>query len=127
VVNINPNSESVQEVRIAVNNFSAENGRNGSILVNVITKSGTNAFNASLGTYYTNNPPQPKNHFQKQAAAFTHPDYGRTEVSWGVGGPVRRDGTFFFTSGDVLRSDVAVSGARRIFTLQDFASIVHAA
>jgi Carboxypeptidase regulatory-like domain/TonB dependent receptor len=116
VVNINPNSESVQEVRIAVNNFSAENGRNGSILVNVITKSGTNALNASVGTYYTNNTLQSKNHFQKQATAFSHPDYGRTELSWGVGGPVRRDGTFFFTSGDVLRSDVAVSGARTILT-----------
>ena len=116
VVNINPNSESVQEVRIAVNNFSAENGRNGSILVNVITKSGTNALNASVGTYYTNNTLQSKNYFQKQAAAFSHPDYGRTELSWGVGGPVRKDGTFFFTSGDVLRSDVAVSGARTILT-----------
>jgi hypothetical protein len=116
VVNINPNSESVQEVRIAVNNFSAENGRNGSILVNVITKSGTNAFSASVGTYYTNNSLQSKNYFQKQTTGFTHPDYGRTELSWGVGGPIKRDGTFFFTSGDVLRSDVAVSGARTILT-----------
>src|SRR4029450_6607461 len=55
VVNINPNSESVQEVRVAVNNFSAEYGRNGSVLVNVITKSGSNALSGSLGTYYTNN------------------------------------------------------------------------
>ena len=116
VVNINPNSESVQEVRIAVNNFSAEHGRNGSILVNVITKSGSNAFDGSLATYYTNNTLQSKNHFQKQATGFAHPDYGRTEVSWGFGGPLARDRTFFFTSGDVLRSDVAVSGARTILT-----------
>src|SRR4029453_18424962 len=99
VVNINPNSESVQEVRIAVNNFSAENGRNGSILVNVITKSGTNALSASVGTYYTNNSLQSKNYFQKQTTGFTHPDYGRTELSWGVGGPIKRNRTFFFTSG----------------------------
>jgi hypothetical protein len=116
VVNINPNSESVQEVRISVNNFSAEYGRNGSILVNVITKSGANAFNGSLGTYYTNNTLQSKNYFQKQTTGFKHPDYGRTELSWGVGGPVMKDRTFFFTSGDVLRSDVAVSGARTILT-----------
>jgi hypothetical protein len=116
VVNINPNSESVQEVRVAVNNFSAEYGRNGSVLVNVITKSGTNALRGSLGTYYTNDGLQAKNHFQKQASGFTHPDFGRTEMSWGAGGPVRRDRTFFFTSGDVLRSDVAVSGVRTILT-----------
>jgi hypothetical protein len=116
VVNINPNSESVQEVRVAVNNFSAEHGRNGSVLVNVITKSGTNALRGSFGSYYTNNAMQAKNHFQKQATGFRHPDFGRTEVSWGAGGPVRRDRMFFFTSGDVLRSDVAVSGARTILT-----------
>jgi len=116
VVNINPNSESVQEVRVAVNNFSAEHGRNGSVLVNVITKSGTNALRGSFSSYYTNNSMQAKNHFQKQATGFRHPDFGRTEVSWGAGGPVRRDRTFFFTSGDVLRSDVAVSGARSVLT-----------
>ena len=116
VVNINPNSESVQEVRISVNNFSAETGRNGSILVNVITKSGSNAFSGSLGTYYTNNHLQSKNYFQKQTTGFSHPDYGRTELSWGLGGPIQRNRTFFFTSGDVLRSDVAVSGARTILT-----------
>jgi Carboxypeptidase regulatory-like domain len=116
VVNINPNSESVQEVRVAVNNFSAEYGRNGSVLVNVITKSGSNALNGSLGTYYTNNTMQAKNYFQKQATGFSHPDFGRTEFSWGAGGPIKRDRTFFFTSGDVLRSDVAVSGARTILT-----------
>ena len=116
VVNINPNSESVQEVRVSVNNFSAEYGRNGSVLVNVITKSGSNNYRGSFGTYYTNNTLQAENHFQKQATGFRHPDFGRTEVSWGFGGPVRPQQTFFFTSGDVLRSDVAVSGARTILT-----------
>ncbi|MGH9885632.1 MAG: carboxypeptidase regulatory-like domain-containing protein, partial [bacterium] len=53
VANINPNAESVQEVRVSVNNFSAESGRNGSVLVNVITKNGTNELHGSLGGYYT--------------------------------------------------------------------------
>ena len=101
VVNINPNSESVQEVRVAVNNFSAEYGRNGSVLVNVITKSGSNALNGSLGTYYTNNTMQAKNYFQKQAAGFSHPDFGRTEFSWGAGGPIQ------------ARSDVLLHLGRR--------------
>ena len=42
VVNVNPNAESVEEVRVLVNNFNAEYGRNSSVLVNVITKSGSN-------------------------------------------------------------------------------------
>ena len=61
---------------------------------------------------------QAKNYFQKQQANFQHPEFGRKEFSWGLGGPIRKDKTFFFVSGDVLRSDVAVSGPRSILTPQ---------
>ena len=118
VVNVNPNAESVEEVRVLVNNFSAEYGRNGSVLVNVITKSGANALHGSFGAYYTNDSMQSKNYFQKQQAGFELPDFSRKEFSWGLGGPIRKDKTFFFVSGDVLRSTVAVSGPRSVFTPQ---------
>jgi hypothetical protein len=115
VVNINPNTESVQEVRVSVNNFSAEYGRNGSVLVNIVTKSGTNNIHGGASYYYTNNNLQAKNYFEK-----TTPDFSRNEVSWGIGGPIARDRTFFFTSGDVLRSDVAISRDTTVIT-PDFA------
>jgi hypothetical protein len=104
VVNINPNTESVQEVRVSVNNFSAEYGRNGSVLVNIVTKSGTNDLHGAASYYYTNNDLQARNHFER-----TTPDFSRNEFTWGFGGPVVRDRTFFFVSGDVLRSGVAIS------------------
>jgi len=118
VVNINPNAESVEEVRVLVNNFAAEYGRNGSVLVNVLTKSGANDFHGSLGAYYTNDGLQSENYFQKQTANFTIPNFSRKEFSWGLGGPIRKDKTFFFISGDVLRSDVAVSGVVSVLTPQ---------
>jgi hypothetical protein len=118
VVNINPNAESVEEVRVLVNNFNAEYGRNSSVLVNVITKSGSNDYHGSLGVYYTNDSLQSKNYFQEQTANFSIPDFGRQEYSWGIGGPIRKDKTFFFVSGDVLRSDVAVSGVVSVLTPQ---------
>jgi hypothetical protein len=116
VVNINPNAESVQEVRVAVNNFTAEYGRNGSVLVNIITKTGTNDLHGSAGFYFTNNSLQEKNYFQKNTVGFRHPDFSRKELSWGLGGPIAKDHTFFFTSGDVLRSAVAISRASTIIT-----------
>jgi hypothetical protein len=116
VANINPNAESVEEVRVLANNFSAEYGRNGSVLVNVITKSGANQYRGSVGAYYTNDSMQAKNFFQKQQVGFNHPEFARKELSWGFGGPLRKDKTFFFVSGDVLRSDVAISGPRSILT-----------
>jgi hypothetical protein len=118
VVNVNPNAESVEEVRVLVNNFNAEYGRNSSVLVNVITKSGANAFHGSLAGFFTNDGLQSKNYFQEQTANFNIPEYSRKEFSWGVGGPIFKDKTFFFVSGDVLRSEVAVSEVRTILTPQ---------
>jgi Carboxypeptidase regulatory-like domain/TonB dependent receptor-like, beta-barrel len=115
VVNINPNTESVQEVRVSVNNFSAEYGRNGSVLVNIVTKSGTNDLHGAASYYYTNNDLQARNHFER-----TTPDFSRNEFTWGFGGPVVRDRTFFFVSGDVLRSGVAISRDVTVIT-PDFA------
>ena len=42
-VAVNPNVDMIQEFRISTNNFSAEFGRNSASVVNVVTKSGTNA------------------------------------------------------------------------------------
>jgi len=117
VANVNPNAETVEEVRVLTNNFSAQYGRNTSVLVNVITKSGANTFHGSLGGYYTNDSMQSKDYFQEQSGG-TIPDFGRKEVSWGLGGPIRKDKTFFFVSGDVLRSQVAVSQVKSILTPQ---------
>jgi len=118
VANITPNPEVVEEVRVAVNNFSAETGRNGSVLVNIVTKSGSNIWHGSTSFFYTNDSLQSKNEFQQQVSGFQHPDFGRKEYSWGLGGPILKDRTFFFTSGDVLRSEVAISRAARIVTPQ---------
>jgi len=118
VVNVTPNPEVVEEVRVAVNNFSAVYGRNGSVLVNIVTKSGSNAYRGSGSLFYTNNNLQARNDFEKQTAGFKIPDFGRKETSWGFGGPLQKDHTFFFTSGDVLRSDVAISRTGTIVTPQ---------
>ena len=73
VANITPNPEVVEEVRVAVNNFSAETGRNGSVLVNIVTKSGSNTWHGSASYFYTNDSLQAKNEFQQQVRRFPAP------------------------------------------------------
>lgn len=51
ITNLTPNTESVEEVRVVANNFSAVDGRNPGAQIQVITKSGTNHFRGS-GSYY---------------------------------------------------------------------------
>ena len=119
VTNINPNAEDVQEVRVAANNFSAEFGRNGAALVNIITKQGTNRFHGTVGFYHTDNKLQARNEFQSAVPVFR-----RNEGAWSLGGPIWKNHTFFFLSMDILRSGVAFSEAATVLT-PDFMDYVN--
>jgi hypothetical protein len=50
ITNLTPNTESVEQVRVVANNFSAVDGRSTGAQVQVITKAGTNQFRGS-GSY----------------------------------------------------------------------------
>ena len=112
VTNVNPNAEDVQEVRVAANNFSAEFGRNGAALVNIITKQGSNKWHGTLGFYHTDNKLQAANKFQSAGV----PVFRRNEGAWSFGGPIRKDHTFFFASMDFLKSGVATGRSSTILT-----------
>lgn len=100
-----PNAEAVQEIRISTNNFSAEYGRNSSIVVNIMTKQGSNTFHGSGSWFFTDQALQARTVFQSAV-----PDFTRNEYAGSFGGPIWKDHTFFFGSVDVLRSNI--SGAR---------------
>jgi hypothetical protein len=102
VSNFSPSADAVQELRVSVNNFSAEYGRNSSASVNVITKSGTNSYHGTVGWYHTNNHLTGRNSvFQPQVPVFR-----RNEGNGTFGGPIKKNRLFFFGSADVLRSGV---------------------
>ena len=113
VVNHNPNADSVQELRVSVNNFSAEYGRNSSVLVNVVTKSGTNDIHGTVGWYHTNNRLQARNLFQPEVPVFR-----RNEANWSLGGPIIKNRTFAFGSMDILRSGVGAGYQRNVVSRQ---------
>jgi Carboxypeptidase regulatory-like domain len=119
VTNINPNAEDVQEVRVAANNFSAEYGRNGAALVNVITKQGSNNWHGTVGFYHTDNKLQARNEFQTKVPVFR-----RNEGAWSLGGPLWKNHTFIFLSMDILKSGVAFSEAATVLT-PDFIGYVN--
>src|SRR5262245_25687994 len=83
VTNVNPAADTVQELRVSVNNYSSEYGRNSSVLVNVVTKGGTNDYHGTIGWFHTDN--------KLQARTFTQtkvPVFRRNEASWTFGGPI---------------------------------------
>jgi len=109
VSNMTPNADSVQEVRVLVNNFSAEYGRNAAAIVNVISKQGTNQLHGTLSWFHTNNALTSRNVFQNSPTARNIPVFRRNEGAWSIGGPIAKNRTFFFASMDILRSGVGYS------------------
>jgi len=108
-----PNAESVQEVRVLTNNFSAEYGRNSSVTVNVVTKQGTNSWHGSASEYHTNNDLSARTYFQDSVPVFR-----RNEYAGSLGGPIWKNHTFFFGSFDGLQSGVGTAGLATIATPQ---------
>lgn len=103
VANLTPNADSVAEVRVVSNNFSAVDGRNSGAQIEVITKSGTNQFHGGASYFFENNTLGDRNEFEARVPVFR-----RNEFDYFIGGPIIRNRTFFFTSYDGLRQ----SGAR---------------
>ena len=119
VSNFSPSADAVQELRVSVNNFSAEYGRNSSASVNVITKSGTNEFHGTAGWYHTNNVLTGRNSiFQPKVPVFR-----RNEANATIGGPILKNRTFFFGSVDVLKSGVGAGFSASAIS-PEFASII---
>ena len=55
VFNLTPNAESIQELHVSVNDYSAEYGHSGGLVIQAISKGGTNEFHGSLFEYHQDN------------------------------------------------------------------------
>lgn len=97
--NLVPNPDSIQELHVSVNDYSAEYGRQGSLVVQAITKGGTNQFHGSLFEYHQDNALTAHNFF-----ASSVPVYRRNEFGGSVGGPILKNKMFGFFSWDQKRS-----------------------
>lgn len=86
-----PNLDSIAEFRILTNNFDAEYGEFSGGQINVITKSGTNAFHGDVFEFLRNRNLDARNYFSPTRGAFDQSQFGGT-----FGGPISRNRVFFF-------------------------------
>jgi hypothetical protein len=96
--------DAIQELRLA-SNFNAESAWNSGVEVSLITKSGTNQFHGSVYEYFGNTVLDAKNYFASQASSERQNEFGFT-----LGGPIRRNKTFFFGSLDFYRFTNSAGG-----------------
>ncbi len=96
--NITPNPDAVEEFRVDTNNYSAEYGRFGNGVINVITRSGTNQFHGSAFEFFRNT------HLNANTwNAISKPPLHRNQFGGTLGGPIIRNKTFFFGTYSGLR------------------------
>ena len=87
-----PNVDAIQEFKIESNSPPAEFGRFNGGVVNLTTKSGTNALRGSVFEFFRHEALNARNLF----APAVKPVFRRNQFGGVAGGPVRRDQTFFF-------------------------------
>jgi hypothetical protein len=97
--------DAVAEVNV-LSNFAPEYGRSAGAIVNIVTKSGTNAFHGSAADYFRNDALDARNYFNPASqprAPFHNNQYGAS-----FGGPIVKDKTFFFLDYEGQQEPVGV-------------------
>ncbi|MFZ0816655.1 MAG: carboxypeptidase-like regulatory domain-containing protein, partial [Candidatus Sulfotelmatobacter sp.] len=112
-----PLVDSVQEFKVQNNSFSAEFGNNGGTVVNMVLKSGTNAFHGT-GWYFLQRPGIDARDFFNPAPN-PKPDSKRDQGGFSLGGPIKKDKTFFFVDFEKVRSSSAQSGLVTVPTMAE--------
>ncbi len=101
IISVSPSLDAIQEFKVTTNNYSAEFGRAGGANVQVQVKSGTNQFNGGAFEFLRNDVLDANTFFNNQSGVERLP-YHQNQYGAFVGGPIRRDKTFFFTDFEVL-------------------------
>lgn len=102
---INISQDAVQEFQVATNRFSAEYGRSASSVINVVTKSGTNAVRGSASFFERDKS------IQALPATFDRrnpaPPFDRQQYSFTLGAPIVKDKLFAFGAFEYRNQDGA--------------------
>jgi hypothetical protein len=95
-----PTLDSIQQVNVATDSFDAEQGFAGGAAINVETKSGTNHVHGDIFEYHNNNHLKawPMQFDQAATNRGTSPKFIYNDFGGAIGGPIKKNKLFFFTS-----------------------------
>ena len=122
VVNLSPEPDFIQAIRISGATFDAAKGRYSGAYVQVFTKPGTNELHGSLSEYHTDNALTARTIFQSCPSGATGcraiPAFRRNEFGGTLGGPILKNKLFVFGGVFGLRSSNATTDVVSVETPQ---------
>ncbi|MBA3271388.1 MAG: TonB-dependent receptor, partial [Acidobacteria bacterium] len=104
--------EAVLEFQVLTNAYSAEFGRSAGGVFNAVTRSGANRYTGSVFEFHRNAALDARNYFDP--ASQPKPEFTRHQFGGVVGGPVKRDRTFFFAAYEGLVERLGVTGVTAV-------------
>ena len=115
--------EAVREFQVLTNSYSAEFGKASGGVVNIVTKSGTNTLSGNLFFFVRDDALNAKDHFERFSPSGQSIDrekapYSQMQFGATLGGPLRRDRTFYFLSFE--RLDIS---ANNFVTIDDTTNV----
>src|SRR5579862_4494073 len=103
-----------------LSNFEPEYGRNGGAIVNIVTKSGTNAIHGDFFEYFRNDALDARNYFDPNPAPKA--SFHNNQFGGSLGGPIIKDRTFFYVDYEGQRESVGVVSLACVPTLSQIAA-----
>lgn len=105
VLGANLGVDAIQEFSVITTNPSAEYGRSSGGIINAITRSGSNSLHGSAFEFLRNSALDARNYFDGPRV----PPFKRNQFGGSLGGAIRKDRTFFFSSYEGLRQSLSVT------------------
>lgn len=102
------NPDATEEFRVITNNFMPEYGRNNGAIIDIVTKSGTNAWHGGARWFGRYNDLGARDYFNHNINPMTgnveaQNPYVRNQFGFNFGGPLVKNKTFFFVDSDWQR------------------------
>lgn len=103
--------DAIREFKIVTSMFSAETGRATGAVISAVTKSGTNQYHGNLFHFLRNSAMDARNFFDVRNAPRPTPvpAFKRNQFGGTVGGPIKKDRTFYFAAYEGMRERLAVT------------------
>ncbi|MFN0088006.1 MAG: TonB-dependent receptor domain-containing protein, partial [Blastocatellia bacterium] len=103
-IGVRPSIDAIQEFKVQTNLYSAEVSRTSGGVVNILTKSGTNNFHGSLFEFLRNDKFDANGNYNFTGGAqLPKAKFRQNQFGGSIGGPIKKDRTFFFGDYEALK------------------------